>query len=697
MTGSALNATAPDNQASRRLVWATLAAIIIIAAGLRVYGLWWAFPHRLHCDENKLIGVTVRLAEGFLAKGSLDPQFSAYGALPMYLALALAPAARGLGAVAGQRYDDHDAVLLAGRALSALADTLSVLLVFLLGRLHSVRAGLWGAALYAVALVGVREAHFFSPDPLATCLVLLYVYLAGLVLTAPSRRRYALAGFALGLALSVKLTALPLVLLGLVAFGMQVGQAVRRGGDPKLYAMATRARRLRAGVLALGGLAVVPAAAWALLGHRIRQAANDALVWRVDRGRVEAHSTEFWQDQVESIYRGGLEVLATVAVVGVVGSMFVLFLLTGHRGPRRSYEAYRRLNLLAAFLGATLLTFVVLNPSCVLRPFNYWAPAGPDHLTWNILMVNGALNPPPGWALHFAGTHAGWYQLRHVLPYAWGVPLMAALLPALVWGLWALVRREGGREWVVILATLVMALLVGRTWVKMTRYVLPLTPLLCAVAGMMVARWTQSPGRVTAWTGRVLAGAVVALSLAWCVGYVSIYGGPDNRVAALAWLAENVRPGERLLYEKDDAWGAAGEYAIRTAGPHETRRLHPLAYMHDFFGRPLRAEAVDAKWAYLRTTTRSADLLLLTDTNFSRLRLVAESFPAMHEFYQQLFAGRTQFWQVASFEAGPTFLGRPVDDSRAEPSFRLFDHPKVYVFRATETAPRSHAADGEGP
>jgi hypothetical protein len=55
--------------------------------------------------------------------------------------------------------------------------------------------------------------------------------------------------------------------------------------------------------------------------------------------------------------------------------------------------------------------------------------------------------------------------------------------------------------------------------------------------------------------------------------------------------------------------------------------------------------------------------------------------------YQDLFDGKLGFEMVQTFKVYPSLFGLTIHDEAAEFSFRLFDHPRVYVFR--RTAPRA--------
>jgi hypothetical protein len=324
---------------------------------------------------------------------------------------------------------------------------------------------------------------------------------------------------------------------------------------------------------------------------------------------------------------------------------------------------------------------VVLNPYSLLRPVHYWAPAGPDSLTWSILMAHGALWPPRGLMLAFIRTWPYAYQLVHVMPYAWGPALMPVLLAGLAWGARRLVRREAAHLWPVLVAALTLVLLMAGMRMKTVRDLLPLTPLLCVLAGALLATWAAHPRRSQARLGWLAGGLALAASLAWCVGYLGIYARPDNRVAALQWLGEHTTAADTVAYEVDDAWGAAGESALRHAGAYKVDRLMPTLYGQDLVGQPLGADVLAAKREYLADILAQGTVLVLTDTNLSRLGRLPKEFPETNRLYQDLMAGRTAYRQKVAFTSGLQFLGMRVPEQWAEGSFRLFDHPRVYVFR----------------
>ena len=51
------------------------------------------------------------------------------------------------------------------------------------------------------------------------------------------------------------------------------------------------------------------------------------------------------------------------------------------------------------------------------------------------------------------------------------------------------------------------------------------------------------------------------------------------------------------------------------------------------------------------------------------------------QHYRDLFAGKLGFQLVKTFKVYPALFGRSINDDAAEWTFRLFDHPGVYIFR----------------
>ncbi|HET7738001.1 MAG TPA: glycosyltransferase family 39 protein, partial [Tepidiformaceae bacterium] len=120
---------------------------------------------------------------------------------------------------------------LVGRVLSAIFDTLTVLLVYELGRfLYGRRAGLVAAGLLSVTVLHLQYSHFFGSETFAGFFATAVVYFSARIWKRGDWWDYLGAGVALGLAIACKLSVLPVLLVIALAVLMRIGP-----GLPPLY------------------------------------------------------------------------------------------------------------------------------------------------------------------------------------------------------------------------------------------------------------------------------------------------------------------------------------------------------------------------------------------------------------------------------------------------------------------------------
>ncbi len=111
-----------------------------------------------------------------------------------------------------------EGVAFAGRLMMAFLDTLTIFLLFLLGRkLYGALTGLLAATLYAFTAQAVQLSHFFAMDPASTTFVVLAVYGGVLMVQERSRRGVFWAGLGAGLAIASKFSALPILAVPVTA------------------------------------------------------------------------------------------------------------------------------------------------------------------------------------------------------------------------------------------------------------------------------------------------------------------------------------------------------------------------------------------------------------------------------------------------------------------------------------------------
>ena len=236
-----------------RLPWTLIPLLLILALGLalRLHGLNWDSGFAFHPDERDIYMRSgcmydllteapghescgyVRdqpLAEPGLAglgafldpeRSPLNPHWFPLGSILLYVMVFF----RSIIEV----FADVNALDMryAGRILSALADTGSIIMVYVLGRrMFGSGVGLLAAAFTAVAVIHVQNSHFYRPETFSVFFSLAAFWAMLRMVEKKRLRDSVLLGLMLGLALAPKVNVLPLVLPLALAYWYRVMDSV---------------------------------------------------------------------------------------------------------------------------------------------------------------------------------------------------------------------------------------------------------------------------------------------------------------------------------------------------------------------------------------------------------------------------------------------------------------------------------------
>ncbi len=198
-----------DRDLSRRMAWAALTAMLVVAAGLRFWGLQFGFPHTsARTDEEVIVDLGLALLR------DPNPHFFDWPTLFMYVTSVVYRAFFAVERATGGAIRSADAanlfhrttLHLIVRVLSALAGTASVALLYgAVRERFSRRVAVLSAAFLSVAYLHARDSHFGVTDVPATC-VMLAAWWAGLrcATRGATVRHVVWAGALAGLAASTK-------------------------------------------------------------------------------------------------------------------------------------------------------------------------------------------------------------------------------------------------------------------------------------------------------------------------------------------------------------------------------------------------------------------------------------------------------------------------------------------------------------
>lgn len=394
-----------------------LLAIIMLAVVLRAIGLGFGLPYLsnfyVRPDETLIVLPALRLFEV-----PAPPTSLVYPALMSTLCAALfhvygwiAPAITG-ASVPSRAADfvrDPTPYVLLARSLSVVAGTVTVLLVYLVGREFGRRVGLLAALLYAIAPLAVRDAHFGVTDTLMTMLSTAAVYaLLRYHRAPPSTERRWIAGGAVAIGLAVS-TKYPALVLAPLAVGVVIGQ-----DRPRAW------RRVAAHALILLGVALLVflAVNSRALFHPRDTAVEVARVVRAISRQETGWSLLPALGRVAAPLRYG---------PGEVTGLLAAALATG-LAWRRAGDDRWRVAIVAGALGVFLVPLLMAR----ILPFRYALPALPFVA---VLAAQGILS-------------ARWPGPPAVSRWVTGLLILGCVLPPLGRAIWidALLAREDTRS-----------------------------------------------------------------------------------------------------------------------------------------------------------------------------------------------------------------------------------------------------------
>lgn len=254
-----------------------LVPIVVLALALRLYGLNWDAGQHLHPDERWITVVTTtRVMPQWPPVWStlLDPDHSplntrtdyltgepkddfSYGSLPLFVTKAVAGIMTALTHVP---WTDYDHAVYVGRALSALLDIGTLLIVYALARRYAAWAGTVAAFLLAVCVEHIQLAHFFATDTWVTFFATATLWAAVRAAERGRGRDFAIAGALAGCAVACKASVAFLAVPLLAAIVMDVVRWHRRDAR-SLTPLAIWGRGIGAGINVFWGALVAFAVA----------------------------------------------------------------------------------------------------------------------------------------------------------------------------------------------------------------------------------------------------------------------------------------------------------------------------------------------------------------------------------------------------------------------------------------------------
>jgi YYY domain-containing protein len=341
-------------------------------------------------------------------------------------------------------------------------------------------------------------------------------------------------------------------------------------------------------------------------------------------------------------------------------------------------------------LCAALVSFLIAMPYAILdrTEFIQQVAAQGD-------LARGTLDLP--YVRQFASTTPFLYQAQNMILWGMGLMLGLAIIAGFLWICWRIWKRNAG-PWLVVLSWVVVySAITCSFYVKFMRYMLPLYPFLTLMAASALigllrfsrerAKSANSPG---AGSSILISGFVtflpyvaIVLVLAGTIfqglALLNVYSQPNTRIQASRWIFQHLKPGSVLTYEQWDD-------ALPVAVDNLDASMYPQASYVDASGHPqqgldLYGDDTTAKAQQLANILPTVDALTMASDRLDKsIPRLPCRYPLTIHYYQLLFSGQLGFHLAAQFENHPNLLGITLNDSNADESYSVFDHPTSRIF-----------------
>jgi len=601
-------------------VRAAMIAILLLAGALRFTGLDWDEHQHLHPDERFLTMVENSLSwpESFgqyldTAANPLNPYnwghpTYVYGLFPVVVA-------KFFGQVVGKT--GYDGVYLVGRALSAIMDMATIVLVFLIGRrLYDARVGLLGALLLSLSVLSIQQSHFFTVDNSTTLFVTLALYYAVRVAQGEGFGSVLMLGVAFGFAVAAKISVLSFLLIICLAYALRVaaGRRGERDGDPLV------------------------------LTDLQRRWGRTRLHIRVDSGEAHAPWTETDRLLLKGFCAAGSVLLVLlVAFVGFRIAQPQAFTGPGFFGLKVNDQWKADMDYVRKLVGGEI----------DYPPSHQWTARAP---VWYCLknMVLWGLGLPLGLAVW-----AGWALMaRELLVKRKWEHLLIWVWVSFTFAYQSIQFVKPMRYLLPIYPA--MALMAGYGLIRLGDW-----------ARRARVRRAREPWR--RWASTVASALVVVIVVGtalWAVAFTGIYTRPVSRVAASRWIYRNIPRGSSISFEMWDDPLPLNVDGLIGGDEYHTVQMEP--YWED---TPEKREKL------LSWLEQTEYICLSSNRLYGSIPRLPTRFPMTTRYYQALFSGELGYDHLITFTSRPRLFGIEIADDDADESFTVYDHPKVMIFK----------------
>lgn len=334
----------------------------------------------------------------------------------------------------------------------------------------------------------------------------------------------------------------------------------------------------------------------------------------------------------------------------------------------------------AIAVGAALLAFFIFMPHAILDMNKFIQNQNEQKR----ILVTGEGDVP--YNRQYLDTTPYLFYIKNLVLYTMGVPYGLAAFTAFFFYIWTLVyrlikeRKLYSREILLLLAWMVpYFLIVGMSFGKFNRYMIPLTPFLGLLAAKLIYDLYDyfKGGKIASAIKWVVLGGAVFYSLA----FMNIYTNSHTWIQASRWIYANVpfqqevKKGQfRPTMIMNEEWG--DDLPVAADGNH--------GGMYQNVKWAVQEPDSQRKIEELSTKLSMVDYVAMADKRaYGTYLRIPDRYPLNYFYFRTMLTNPEKLGYVKVYEKAvyPSFLGITINDDRADESFQLYDHPHVYFFK----------------
>lgn len=409
------------------------------------------------------------------------------------------------------------------------------------------------------------------------------------------------------------------------------------------------------------------------------------------------------------------KISATVLIASIVIALIIDFVLIFLKNPHRPKIWFPHVPKLIkklfteglVIIFITFITFIILEPYTLLDFKTFWQQTlAQQQMTYDPFTFP--------YTLQYVGKTPYLYELKNI--FLWGQGPLLALISFLGTlyvtfltmkqlsiehlGWWrgsdldSSEVKLGMRVLIILVFFFAYFITVGRFAIGFMRYMLPIYPLLSLFGAVVLSEFYNLIRNLNLHQFSIKAQKInfqnsfilytiyfilYTLLIIWPLSFLNIYSKQNTRVLASTWINGNIPSGKSLAIEHwDDSLPLFGQEK------------------YTMINLPLYEPDTNFKWEMINNKVARADYIIIASnrlyvplgklTNCEKLP-VGRCYKKTAEYYKKLFNGTLGFKKVAEFKTYPKFSfplvkwKYEINDSSADESFTVYDHPKVIIFK----------------